>query len=44
MIQIAWLIYDDNKNLIGKNDFYIKPDGFEYCKTSVIFNAPFFFN
>jgi hypothetical protein len=28
MVQIAWHLYDYSGNLISKNDFIIKPEGF----------------
>lgn len=29
MVQIAWLVFDENKKLIDNQNYYIKPDGFD---------------
>lgn len=29
MVQIAWLLYDEKRNLLEDKDFIIKPDGYE---------------
>ena len=29
LVQIAWHLYDDTGNVLGKNDFIIKPEGFK---------------